>query len=59
MNNRGTETNGQKYKKLMTMYEALHWRDEKDYIGQEKKSKEDMLALRIALMHQNKDSRLY
>ena len=41
----------------MIMHKALHPRDNKDYMCQ-RKEEEDMLALRIALMHQYNDSRI-
>ena len=38
-------------RKLMTMHKALHPRDDVDIICQEKKEKEDLLALNTALTH--------
>ena len=41
----------QRTRKLMTMQEALHPKDEINYMYQEKKDEEDSLALKIALMN--------
>ena len=41
----------------MPMHKALYPRGDIDYTGQDQKEEEDTLALRIAKMHQYKDSK--
>ena len=60
MNKGGTLTNATKDKEannIVDYAQGLHPRDNIDRMYQEKKVKEDSPALRIALMHQHKESR--
>ena len=43
-------------KRLMTIHNSLHPRDDMNYMCQEKKEEKNLLALRISSMYQNKDS---